>query len=92
MSDISVECAPAGDGWLARVTIAERGSSRTCEVTVSKAELGRFAPGAAEPTDLVRRSFEFLLAREAKESILPRFDLSTIERYFPEFERTITRR
>ncbi len=92
MSAISVECAPAGSGWLAQVTIADRGSSRTCEVTVSKAELGRFAPGAAKPTDLVRRSFEFLLARESKESILPRFDLSTIERYFPEFERTITRR
>jgi hypothetical protein len=91
MSDISVECAPAGDGWLAHVTIADRGSSRTCEVSVSKAELGRFAPGAAEPTDLVRRSFEFLLARESKESILASFDLSVIGRYYPEYEHDIKR-
>ena len=92
MSDTSVECAPAGDGWLAHVTIADRGSSRTFEVSVSRAELERFARGDDEPTDLVRRSFEFLLARESKESILPRFELSTIGRYFPDFERTITRR
>jgi len=40
----------------------------------------------------VRRSFEFLLEREPKESILTRFDLSLISRYFPEYEREIKRR
>jgi hypothetical protein len=34
-------------------------------------------------------SFRFLLAREPKESILRSFGLSTIVRYFPEFEREI---
>jgi hypothetical protein len=37
----------------------------------------------------VRRSFEFLLEREPKESILTRLDLSVISRYFPEYEREI---
>jgi hypothetical protein len=40
----------------------------------------------------VRRSFEFLLERESKESILSRFDLSLISRYFPEYEQEIKRR
>jgi hypothetical protein len=33
-----------------------------------------------------------LLEREPKESILTRFDLSVIGRYFPEYEREIKRR
>jgi hypothetical protein len=35
--------------------------------------------------------FEFLLARESKESILRSFALPEIGRYFPEFEREIKR-
>lgn len=89
MSGISVACSVSGGGWLAHVTVADRGSTRHYEVRVSSAELARFAPGTSEPSDLVRRSFEFLLVREPKESILPAFDLSVIGRYYPEYERTI---
>jgi hypothetical protein len=92
MSQIEVECSAVDNGWLACVTVTDHGSSREFEVAVSTAELARFAPDAAEPTDLVRRSFEFLLAREPKESILRSFGLSTIGRYFPEYEREIGRR
>ena len=38
---------------------------------------------------LVRASFEFLLAREPKESILRQFELPVIERYFQEYPRVI---
>jgi hypothetical protein len=86
---IEVLCEPAGDGWACRVTVREGGSSTTHEVAVSSADLARLAPGATEPDDLVRRSFAFLLAREAKESILSRFDLPLIGRYFPEYEAAI---
>ena len=58
---------------------------------VATADLARLAPGATDPDDLVRRSFAFLLAREPKESILGRFDLPVIGRYFPEYERDIKR-
>jgi hypothetical protein len=58
-------------------------------VPVSAADLARLAPGADSPEDLVGRSFAFLLVREPKESILRRFDLIEIGRYFPEYERTI---
>jgi hypothetical protein len=36
---------------------------------------------------LIMRSFEFLLQREANTSILRSFDLAVISRYFPEYER-----
>ena len=39
--------------------------------------------------ELIRRSFEFLLAREPKESILRQFDLFDINYYFPEYENEI---
>jgi hypothetical protein len=92
LSEIAVECSPVEGGWLARVTVTDYGSGREFEVAVSDAELARFAPASTDPGDLVRRSFEFLLAREPKESILRSFDLSVIGRYFPEFEREIRRR
>jgi hypothetical protein len=91
LSEISVQCSSAPDGWLAGVTVTERGASMEYKVTVSAAELARLDPGAAEPGPLVRRSFEFLLAREPKESILRSFGLSVIGRYFPEYEREVGR-
>ena len=89
---IVVHCEPAahGSGWTCRVTVAGAGAPTTHEVTVLAADLARLAPGAPDPEDLVRRSFAFLLAREPKESILRRFDLPLIGRYFPEYEREIT--
>jgi hypothetical protein len=92
MSQISIECSAVDSGWMACVTVTDHGSSREFEVGVSAGELARFDSSATEPTDLVRRSFEFLLAREPKESILRSFGLSTIVRYFPEYEREITGR
>jgi hypothetical protein len=55
------------------------------------ADYERIAGGKVEPTELVKRAFEFLLAREPKESILAQFDLSIIGRYFAEFEREMKR-
>ena len=92
MSGIVVESSPVDGGWVACVTVTDHGASREFEVGVTAAELAHFAPAAADPTELVRRSFEFLLAREPKESILSSFGLSTIVRYYPEYEREIRRR
>lgn len=38
---------------------------------------------------LIKKSFEFLLEREPKESILPMFNLRVINDYFTEFEGEI---
>jgi hypothetical protein len=46
--------------------------------------------GRVPPEKLVEKSFEFLLERESNTSILRSFDLPVIQRYFPEYERTIS--
>ena len=58
---------------------------------VSAAELARWGRGdqLGNVEDLVERSFEFLLLREPPSSILRRFELSTIQRYFPDYDREI---
>jgi hypothetical protein len=86
---IDVTCAPATGGWTCRVTVDGPAAATTHEVAVSAADLARLSPGAADPVDLVRRSFAFLLEREANTSILRRFGLAEIGRYFPEWERAI---
>ena len=45
--------------------------------------------GKIAKEELIKKSFEFLLEREPKESILSRFNLRIIKQYFPEFEDTI---
>ena len=88
-TDVDVRCEPSGGGWTCRVTVGGPGAPTTHVVSVSNADLARLAPGAPDPGDLVRRSFVFLLACEPRESILGRFDLPLIGRYFPEYEREI---
>lgn len=89
---IAVSCAPGEGGWACAVRVGEAGRESAYAVSVSAAELARFAPGADDPQRLVTASFEFLLEREPKESILARFALSVIEHYFPEYPREIARR
>jgi hypothetical protein len=46
--------------------------------------------GSRVPAEtLIQKSFAFLLERESNTSILRSFDLPVIQRYFPEYERTI---
>ena len=91
MADIGVTCHRASNGWLCRVAINEDGSESTHTVTVRDEDLDRLAAGATDPTDLVRRSFAFLLEREQKEAILRSFDLPIIGRFFPDYEAAIRR-
>ena len=65
-----------------------RGETRH-EVILAKKDHARFARPGETAEAFVERCFAFLLAREPKESILSRFDVAVIARYFPEFERAI---
>lgn len=91
MTTIEVESVAEPDGWTCCVRLADAAGSSEHRVRVRSKDLARLAPGASDPADLVRRSFEFLLAREPRRSILRSFDLPVIERYFPEYETTIRR-
>ena len=80
------------DQFKFHVRVIEGGSETTHDVTVSPNDYTKLAGEKIQPEELVRRSFEFLLEREPKESILARFDLSVISRYFPEYVGAIKRR
>lgn len=84
--------APSGRGWTFQVTVSEGGSQTVHHVTLTSEAYERLAGGACGPDELVRRSFEYLLEREPKESILREFDIMVIARYFPEYEDEIARR
>ena len=87
MAELGV--VPLGNGHF-RVTVAEGGSTTTHDVAVPAATMARLG-WTKTPEELLRGSFQFMLRRESKESILSRFDVSVIARYFPEFEREIAR-
>lgn len=90
MAEITVE-RRGEDGSVLRfhVTVREGEGSTEHEVTLSSADLDRLGWRFDSPEGFVRASFEFLLDREPKESILPSFDIGVIGGYFPEFEATI---
>ena len=85
----SVRCSPTEDGWHCLVSLAEDGDDH--EVTVDRATLADLAPGAT-PEALVDASFRFLLEREPPDSILRRFELPIIGRYFADYPDEIRRR
>lgn len=86
MGDISITNTTDRDGmW----EFAVRVDGKEYTVTLSRAYFERLTGGRGMPEELVERSFEFLLEREAKESILPSFDLETVNSYFPGYEQEI---
>jgi hypothetical protein len=85
---IAVSVREVGEGHAADVTVTDRATTQH-QVRISRAEHERYGGGDIE--DLLKRSFEFLLAREPNTSILREFDLGTIERYFPEYANEIRR-
>jgi hypothetical protein len=70
------------------VSVTEGNSQSLHQVTLREDDIRRLA-GENGAEELVRRSFEFLLEREPKESILADFELGVIQSYFPEYERII---
>ncbi len=82
MADLRI--VPLGESHF-RVTVTDPSSSTTHDVMVPAATISRL-DWSSTPEDLLRHSFEFLLARERKESILPAFTIDVIGRYFPEWE------
>lgn len=96
VTDIEVECNPVPDGWRCSVRVID--ADGPWEFVVSSRDpaallpLGAGAPTTGDVDRLVRATFEFLLEREHVRSILTRFDLTVVSRYFPEFPSEIRRR
>ena len=71
------------------VTITEDSSKTNHQVTLSDEYYQRLTGGLRSREDFLKASFEFLLEREGKEEILANFDISQIQKYFPEYESVI---
>jgi hypothetical protein len=92
MAEIEVTRAAETDqAWEFDVTVREANGHRTHRMTLSRADLADLRGEGGDAEGFVRDCFEFLLAREPKESIMSRFDVRDIGRYFPEFRKVISK-
>lgn len=88
---IEVRCSDASDPFEFEVVVREGGTETHHKVTMSKRTYDQLTDGKPAPERCIEAAFRFLLDREPKESILGRFDVTVISRYFPEFERELSR-
>jgi hypothetical protein len=73
------------------VVVREGEGETRHHVTMSQEMCEQLTAGKHTPERCLEAAFRFLLDREPKESILERFDVTAISRYFPEFEREVAR-
>jgi hypothetical protein len=88
---IQVRQTAAQDPFAFEVVVREGKGETRHQVTMSRETCERLTSGKHRPERCLEAAFRFLLDREPKESILRRFDVTVISRYFPEFEREIPR-
>ena len=91
MTSITVRQTGSADPMEFEVEVRERGGETRHRVSMTRATHASLAAGRSSPEDCIRAAFAFLLDREPKESILPRFDVTVIARYFPEFPTELGR-
>lgn len=82
----TISVIPAGSREF-DVTLEDDASTTTHRVSVPSGLADQL--GADSPDHLVEASFRFLLEREPKESIMRSFELTIIERFFPEYRSRI---
>jgi len=73
------------------VIVHEGESDSRHHVTMTRQTYEGLTAGKCTPEHCLKGAFQFLLDHEPKESILARFDVTVISRYFPEFERELPR-
>lgn len=77
------------DSFKFRVEVTENDSKTVHKVEMNRLDYDNLSDGKISPEEFIKRSFEFLLEREPKESILSSFNISVISRYFPEYPEQI---
>lgn len=65
------------------------GSQTRHKVSMDKDYYEKISDGIVGPEDFVKKSFQFLLKRENKDSILREFNVNQIREYFVEYEKEI---
>ena len=88
---IDVRRTGEGDPLEFEVIVRQGQGESRHHVTMAQPTSERLTAGRHTPERCIEAAFRFLLDREPKESILSRFDVTVISRYFPEFERELPR-
>lgn len=87
----AIDITPIGSAEF-QIEVHGDGDVTTHRVIVPADYPDELGVGDVALNELVRESFRFLLEREPKESIMREFELSVIERYFPEYPDEIGKR
>jgi hypothetical protein len=90
---VVVRAEMQGENWRCQVSVDHAGRRTRYLVTVTPFDVDRWAEGdeREDIERLVARSFDFLLERESPSAILATFELSVIQRYFPEYDSAFRR-
>lgn len=88
---IDVKQLGEGDPFKFDVVVRKGKGETRHQVTMAQTTYDQLTAGKYAPERCLEAAFQFLLDREPKESILERFDVTVISRYFPEFERELPR-
>jgi hypothetical protein len=88
---IEIRRTGGGEPLEFEVLVREGQGETRHHVTMARETCDRLTAGRHTPECFLEAAFRFLLDREPKESILSRFDVTVISRYFPEFERELPR-
>jgi hypothetical protein len=88
---IKVERAGEGDPLEFEVIVRVGNGEPRHHVTMARDTCQRLTTGTYTPEGCIEAAFQFLLDHEPQGSILRRFDIAVISRYFPEFERELPR-
>ena len=86
---IKVERAGEGDPLGFEIIVCAGNGETRHHVTMARDTCERLTMGTHTPERCIEAAFRFHLDREPKVSILRRFDITVISRYFPEFEREL---
>lgn len=93
MTEVNIkEQKQINGGWEFLVEIVDEESKAEFKITLDKEYWEKLTNAVHIPEELIRKSVEFLLQREPKESILKEFNLREIGKYFPEYEKEIISR
>jgi len=86
---IEVKTTRTGDPFEFEVTVRKGKGETRHIVTMGKETYQGLTGGRLSPEASVEAAFRFLLDREPKESILQRFDVAVISRFFPDFREKL---
>lgn len=88
---IKVEQSGNGEPMVFTVHVEDAGGKSRHRVTLSRNTYEKLTGGNCSQLQCVEAAFRFLLEREARNEILPSFDINVIHLYFPDFEESLPR-